>query len=130
MTLTATDKNRGRQRAQRMFTATRCVACGRSGIRIERHHVDGNPLNNDPANVRVLCTRCHMEEDGRLAASADRLRARGRRAPRIYKGTVCAVHACGLPAKNKGLCNAHYYRARNNNGDPGTTPVRAYRRTE
>lgn len=33
----------------------------------DRHHKDGNPGNNEPSNVALLCRRCHMEVDGRLA---------------------------------------------------------------
>jgi thymidine kinase len=76
--------------------------------------------------VVILCTRCHMVEDGRLSASAERLRRIGHRAPAIYKGTTCVVEVCAREAKYKGLCNSHYYRARNNNGDPGTAPIRHY----
>lgn len=41
-----------------------CVRCGAE--RSERHHRDGNTLNNEPDNIRILCRRCHMTEDGRL----------------------------------------------------------------
>jgi len=33
---------------------------------MDRHHVDGNPNNNHRSNVRFLCRRCHMDDDGRL----------------------------------------------------------------
>ena len=38
----------------------RCQRCGRPG-RPEVHHEDHNPANNDPANLRTLCKRCHIE---------------------------------------------------------------------
>lgn len=41
-----------------------CERCGAEAV--DRHHRDGNPLNNDPGNVASLCRRCHMELDGRL----------------------------------------------------------------
>ena len=55
----------GRSRALRLFKDVGpCVMCG--AIRSERHHVDGNTANNEPANVVVVCRRCHMRADGRL----------------------------------------------------------------
>ena len=125
-----TEANRGRQRAQRLFETKECDLCRATNKRLERHHKDANPLNNDPDNVQILCVRCHMKEDGRLAAGAERLRTRGRRAPRIYKGTVCTVSSCDREAKYRGLCNSHYYRARNNGWNPGTAPVREYRKSK
>lgn len=32
---------------------------------VDRHHKDGNPLNNDRSNIAFLCRRCHQMEDGR-----------------------------------------------------------------
>lgn len=53
------EKARGRKRAQRAFPATTCEECG--GTRhLSRHHRDENPLNNDPANIAILCGRCHQ----------------------------------------------------------------------
>lgn len=55
----------GRSRALRKFPRVGpCVKCGKK--RAERHHVDGNTLNNDPSNIVVLCRKCHMQTDGRL----------------------------------------------------------------
>jgi hypothetical protein len=56
----------GRTRAERMYPDVKpCERCGERG---ERHHRDENTLNNAPANIAWLCRRCHMSEDGRLAA--------------------------------------------------------------
>ena len=52
-------REEGRRRAERRFTADECSRCGSTDF-IDRHHVDRNPLNNDPANVAILCRRCHM----------------------------------------------------------------------
>ncbi len=35
-----------------------CEACGRT-VALHVHHCDGNPQNNDPANLQTLCTHCH-----------------------------------------------------------------------
>lgn len=39
-----------------------CSVCGSrplDGIRLEVDHIDENPLNNDPANLQVLCGGCN-----------------------------------------------------------------------
>jgi len=54
----------GRSRALRGYPPAPCEQCG--VLPSERHHVDGNPKNNSPENVRFLCRKCHMAGDGRL----------------------------------------------------------------
>jgi thymidylate synthase (FAD) len=54
----AIQENSGRLRAQKMYSAGECSACG-SLRRPERHHIDKDPRNNAPENVRVLCPTCH-----------------------------------------------------------------------
>ena len=57
----------GRSRAIRAFPMIgRCVKCGAS--KAERHHKNGNTADNSPENIEIVCRRCHMKEDGRLAA--------------------------------------------------------------
>lgn len=41
-------------------------ACGAPAL--DRHHEDGDPGHNVPENLTAKCRRCHMAEDGRLAA--------------------------------------------------------------
>lgn len=60
----AASRGTGHARAQKAFSLGPCERCGRAGV--ERHHKDGNTLNNSSANVAVLCRRCHLAEDGRL----------------------------------------------------------------
>lgn len=55
----------GRKRAANRFTLSLCAKCGKPAM--DRHHKDTNTLNNHPGNIEVLCRRCHMKEDGRLA---------------------------------------------------------------
>lgn len=33
---------------------------------LDRHHIDGDPGNHRPENIRLLCRYHHMKEDGRL----------------------------------------------------------------
>lgn len=39
----------------------RCQMC-RSINQLEVHHIDGNPLNNDPENLITICKRCHQKD--------------------------------------------------------------------
>lgn len=57
-------KNTGRRQAQRMYEASQCARCGGTAT-LQRHHQDGNPLNNAPDNILILCQKCHTEEDMR-----------------------------------------------------------------
>ena len=47
----------GRDRARRWFPAPKGY---------DRHHVDGNPKNNDPSNIKIVKRKAHMIDDGRL----------------------------------------------------------------
>lgn len=53
-----------RHRARMLFPLGPCEKCGAKGV--DRHHRDGDTGNNVPSNIRILCRRCHMAEDGRL----------------------------------------------------------------
>ena len=55
--------NAGRTRAERWYKLKPCVRCGEKA---ERHHKDGNTLNNKPENINFLCRKCHMKSDGRM----------------------------------------------------------------
>jgi hypothetical protein len=63
----------GRDRARKLYA--RIGPCERCrNPRAERHHRDGNTLNNRQSNIAILCRRCHMKEDGRLAALKENAR--------------------------------------------------------
>ena len=53
----------GRERAQRRYKEQPCSICGAPG---ERHHKDGNTLNNAPSNIAWRCRKHHMIDDGRM----------------------------------------------------------------
>src|SRR6266404_1961891 len=38
-----------------------CCVCRDRGKPIQIHHIDGNPRNNDPQNLAVVCLDCHND---------------------------------------------------------------------
>jgi 5-methylcytosine-specific restriction endonuclease McrA len=67
----------GRREAQARYERGTCETPGCGKPAIDRHHVDGNTSNNAPENIRRLCRRCHMREDGRGTGGLDHQRAHG-----------------------------------------------------
>lgn len=62
----STRQTTGRQIARYWFRlAAVCEHC-HDAPAVDRHHIDGNALNNVLENIQSLCRRCHMEIDGRL----------------------------------------------------------------
>lgn len=56
-----------RVEAERLYPVLgSCENCWKPAL--DRHHKDGNTANNIRENIAFLCRRCHMAEDGRLAA--------------------------------------------------------------
>jgi hypothetical protein len=60
-----TPRQRGRALVERRDRIMRargrtCEQCGDGGP-LELHHSDGDPANDDPANLRLLCRDCHLE---------------------------------------------------------------------
>jgi len=53
----------GNHRARSMYPLEPCEICGSE--KSERHHVDGNPMNNTQSNIQFLCRKHHMRVDGR-----------------------------------------------------------------
>jgi len=54
-----------RHRAQLLYPLGKCEECPKPAT--DRHHLDDDPGNNCPENIKKLCRRCHMIADGRLA---------------------------------------------------------------
>lgn len=75
-----------------------CKVCGHDGRRwrLETHHLDGDPTNNDRANLRKLCSKCH----GRMHGGMGPGRAR----------RLCDVDGCDRVHWGRGLCQVHYMR--------------------
>lgn len=90
----------GRARARAAYALGSCERCGRPGT--DRHHKDGDTLNNDPGNIEILCRRCHMKADGRLDKFVEM--ANWPKPHLLTEVTPCVV--CGQPFKplRKGRC--------------------------
>lgn len=43
--------------------ARECAKCGSTEGRLERAHLDGNPMNNSADNLAILCNSCHKRHD-------------------------------------------------------------------
>lgn len=54
----------GRSRAKKMYPLKPCKICGSK--KSERHHKDGNPINNSPQNIMFVCRKHHVVFDDRI----------------------------------------------------------------
>lgn len=98
----------GSMRARVKYVCDVCERCGKKAT--DRHHDDGNTLNNEPTNIKILCRKCHMIVDGRLL----KLRAARRKAVDPPKPCVnCRQLAKPL---RRGLCHRCNEFARRNDG--------------
>lgn len=98
-----------RRRAVRRYPlqGISCENCG--GPAKDRHHRTGNLNDHSRNEIRFLCRRCHMIEDGRL----ERLRIiQAINAQKIKPPSPCVI--CGMSAKGlrKGRCHKcnEYFR--------------------
>jgi hypothetical protein len=101
----------GRLRAKRQYPNVEpCADCGVTGVLIDRHHIDGNTLNNQRENIAFLCRRCHMVRDGRLAEAAGRAAA----VAQLARTEPSPCRQCARVAKplRGGLCSRCYDRKR------------------
>jgi hypothetical protein len=94
-----TKKSAGRKRAQRAIPEmTKCNRCPETSD-LQRHHVDRNPMNNDPSNLEVLCQTCHAAEhasDGTW----------GKGAVEIATCRVCSTNFQPKRSRRSTLCSA------------------------
>jgi hypothetical protein len=97
-----TSKHAKRSRIQRALPMGPCERCAAPGM--DRHHKDGDTGNNRRENISILCRRCHMTVDGRLAE------IRTRRPPLLLKQPPKPCTHCAKPDKplKKGRCDACY----------------------
>jgi len=54
----------GRTRAQRQYQLGKCELCESNAM--DRHHKDGNTINNELTNIQRLCRKHHILLDGRM----------------------------------------------------------------
>lgn len=45
----------------RKSKAAECTECRTAEGRLDVHHIDRNPANNDPSNLVTLCASCHLK---------------------------------------------------------------------
>lgn len=88
--------------------AEMCEACGATG-RLHVHHIDEDPFNNTPSNLRTLCARCHRRSHS----------------PNFMADGVTPkpCEHCANPSVKRGLCSSHLNRLRRH-GDPLAVKVR------
>ena len=101
------EKNYRRQ--SQKIVKNNCEMCGRSDNTLYVHHIDENPINNDPLNLQTLCGSCH-----RQAHSPNFAGIPGQRKQCLY---------CSNPAMKSGLCWTHNTR-RKKYGDPLLTKTK------
>lgn len=111
-----------RRRARIMYPIASGELCERCKQQpaVEHHHVDNNPLNNEPSNVQKLCRKCHREVDGRTA----RMLAAGKLAWRNIETTCvnCGAECGGL---RKDRCKSCYEYERYHGYDKPMSAVEA-----
>ena len=79
-----------------------CEKCG-TLTKLNVHHLDENPQNNDPSNLMTLCASCHHRwhwEVGKMS---------------LRRSGPCKV--CATLSRKLGYCQKHYQRFRKY-GDP------------
>jgi hypothetical protein len=54
----------GRKRARVLYGGRPCEVCGATPADV--HHIDGDPVNNDPANIQNLCRLHHFAVEDRM----------------------------------------------------------------
>ena len=57
-------KPHAKRRRSHIYPLGDCQGCGEKAT--DRHHVNGDVGDNSRENIRMLCRKCHMSEDGRL----------------------------------------------------------------
>jgi hypothetical protein len=85
------------------------VLLNRQAFRISRMVNDARPLaaiEQEIACCTPLCRRCHLTEDGRLAALQSKSRAQPKRAPK-----PCVACDCLAKPLRRGMCDACYRKA-------------------
>lgn len=82
-----------------------CAAGGCEAPATDRHHIDGDTGNNRLENIRCLCRRHHMEEDGRLERLIQLARENAQRQA-AKPPTPCVTCESERGPKRRGRCPA------------------------
>lgn len=68
-------ENTARQRINSLYpwikNIKECERCNTPADRIEIHHMDGNPYNNELDNLEILCSQCHQSEHAKRNAEGN-----------------------------------------------------------
>lgn len=84
-----------REKASRQKKSS-CEVCGAKPNRLHVHHVNGNPLDNSPSNLKTLCPSCHRRCHSQNFTETGEHRAN--------------CQYCGKPSMKNGLCYTHISR--------------------
>lgn len=97
----------GRGRALFLYpNIGKCSICG--NLKTERHHIDGNTVNNDSSNIKIVCRKCHMKLDKRLNTFIQMAKK--------DKGIFGRIAARKSKLKNQHCPKGHLYSGVNING--------------
>lgn len=106
-------KQAGNDRARRLFKNNKCPCEVCNTNKVEIHHKDSNPLNNDVSNISWLCRKHHMEIDGRM----EKLHIASRKSHLLngrWSINFNECRNCGTSNKNhraRGLCESCYKKS-------------------
>lgn len=99
------------KRARKQSLKSACETCGTTE-RLSIHHEDRNWRNNDPSNLKTLCSSCHTS----LHHSRGEIRQAQPKPPCVY---------CGRDGYRAGVCNTCRTQIRRNGmPSPSTTKRR------
>lgn len=84
-----------------------CQECGTTG-KLQVHHIDMNPANNEPSNIMTLCAACHTSWHWKQGNHRELI---------CLKPSPCGVCGKVYPRLWLGMCQKHYQRFKKY-GDP------------
>lgn len=101
-----------RKRAEKL-KLPECEECG-AVANLHIHHMDMNPANNAPSNLKTFCASCHLRWHWKHG---------NHRASMQMPPQSCIVCEKALPRLWGGMCQKHYQRFRKY-GDPLMTKLK------
>lgn len=79
----------------RKSRASECAQCQTTEGRLDVHHIDRNPANNDPTNLVTLCASCHLKRHWQEDPGFNKKGSNGGRMKPLYVGGK--PYLVGLP---------------------------------